>query len=760
MGKKKKAKAKNNGRQETFEKTLFKAADKLRKNMDAAEYKHIVLGLIFLKYISDSFEALHSKLVEGKGEYKGADPEDADEYRAENVFFVPPTARWSYLHSRAKLPSIGKDVDDAMTAIEKENPTLKGILPKVFARPNLDKAALGGLIDLVGNIALGDEAAKAKDILGRVYEYFLGEFANAEGKKGGQFYTPKSIVGLMVEMIEPYKGRVFDPCCGSGGMFIMSEKFIESHQGKVDDIAIYGQESNQTTYRLCRMNLAIRQIDGSQVKWNNEGSFLNDAHKDLKADFILANPPFNDSDWSGELLQKDARWKYGVPPASNANYAWLSHMIYHLSPKGIMACVLANGSLPSQTNNEGDIRKNLIENDLIDCIINLPKQLFYNTQIQACLWFISRKKTGNGDRKRSGEILFIDAGDIGYMRDRTHRDFSEDDIAKIAGTYHNWRGKDKKYEDIKGFCKSATLEEIKKRNFILAPGRYIGMKESDDDGVPFLIDINIMNQYLREQTETSKRLNREIANNLNLFYEGYDWKDIDFSSSAIMERIAQKLYHEWFVEFNFPNNNNKPYKNTGGKMIDSELGEIPEGWRAGKLREEFEIIMGQSPNGKSYNESGEGMIFFQGRAEFQERFPTIRLYTTEPKRVAEKFDVLVSVRAPVGDINVAFDKCCIGRGLAAVRGKYKSYTLYKIKSLKDAFNKFEAEGTVFGCIGKNDFSDIDVIIPEPKIAKLFEDMTSKIDERIYFNYSQIQTLSKLRVALLPKLMKGEIRVKL
>ena len=286
----------NNGRQENFEQTLFKAADKLRKNIDAAEYKHIALGLVFLKYISDSFESLHNKLIKGEGDYKGADPEDADEYRAENVFFVPQTARWSYLHSRSKLPSIGKDVDDAMEAIEKENPTLKGILPKVFARPNLDKAALGGLIDLIGNIALGDEAAKSKDILGRVYEYFLGEFANAEGKKGGQFYTPKSIVRLMVGMIEPYKGRVFDPCCGSGGMFIMSEKFVESHQGKIDDIAIHGQESNQTTYRLCRMNLAIRQIDGSLVKWNNEGSFLNDAHKDLKSDFILANPPFNDSD--------------------------------------------------------------------------------------------------------------------------------------------------------------------------------------------------------------------------------------------------------------------------------------------------------------------------------------------------------------------------------------------------------------------------------------------------------------------------------
>jgi type I restriction enzyme M protein len=504
----------SNGRTESFEKTLFKAADKLRKNIDAAEYKHIALGLVFLKYISDSFEALHNKLIEGKGDYKGADPEDADEYRAENVFFVPQTARWSYLHSRAKLPSIGKDVDDAMEAIEKENPTLKGILPKVFARPNLDKAALGGLIDLIGNIALGDEAATSKDILGRVYEYFLGEFANAEGKKGGQFYTPKSIVRLMVEMIEPYKGRVFDPCCGSGGMFVMSEKFVESHQGKIDDISIYGQESNQTTYRLCRMNLAIRQIDGSQVKWNNEGSFLNDAHKDLKADFILANPPFNDSDWSGELLAKDARWKYGIPPASNANYAWLQHMIYHLSPKGIMACVLANGSLASQTSGEGEIRKQLIENDLVDCIVGLPKQLFYNTGIPACLWFISRKKTGNHDRKRSGEILFIDAGEIGYMRDRTHRAFSEEDIAKIAGTYHNWRGKGKKYEHIKGFCKSATLAEIQKHNFVLTPGRYVGIKDEIDDGIPFEQKMKKLTAELAGQFEESAKLDKAIKKNL------------------------------------------------------------------------------------------------------------------------------------------------------------------------------------------------------------------------------------------------------
>jgi len=507
--------AKNNSpKTEQFEKTLFKAADKLRKNMDAAEYKHIVLGLIFLKYISDSFEELYAKIKDGKGDFSGANPEDPDEYRAENVFFVPPTARWSYLHSRAKLPSIGKDIDDAMEAIEKENPTLKGILPKVYARPNLDKAALGGLIDLIGNIAIGDAVAKAKDLLGRVYEYFLGEFANAEGKKGGQFYTPKSIVRLMVEMIEPYHGRVYDPCCGSGGMFIMSEKFVESHQGKVDDISIYGQESNQTTYRLCRMNLAIRGIDGSQVKWNTEGSFLNDLHKDLKADFILANPPFNDSDWSGQLLQNDPRWQFGTPPASNANYAWLQHMIYHLSPKGVMACVLANGSLSSQTNNEGEIRKRLVEADLVDCIVALPKQLFYNTGIPACLWFISRKRAGNGDRKRTGEMLFIDASELGYMEDRTHKAFADEDIAKIAGTYHEWRKKDGKYEDIKGFCKSASLEEIAKHNFVLTPGRYVGIKEEEDDGIPFEEKMKQLTAKLAEQMKKEKELDEEIKKQL------------------------------------------------------------------------------------------------------------------------------------------------------------------------------------------------------------------------------------------------------
>jgi type I restriction enzyme M protein len=389
---------KNNNNDENLEKKLWASADKLRKNMDAAEYKHVVLGLIFLKYISDAFEELHQRLLTGEGDYAGADPEDPDEYRAENVFFVPEQARWSWLLSVAKQPEIGKYVDEAMVAIEKENTTLKGVLPKVYARANLDKQGLGGLIDLIGTVAIGSAKAQSQDVLGRVYEYFLGQFALAEGRKGGQFYTPESIVRLLVEMLEPYEGRVFDPCCGSGGMFAQSEKFVEVHADLVkndskdlplfarDRISIYGQESNQTTWRLCKMNLAIRGIDASNIKWNNEGSFLNDLHPDLRADFILANPPFNDSDWSGELLREDARWKYGTPPTGNANFAWVQHFIYHLAPTGCAGFVLSNGSLSSNTGGEGDIRKRIVEDDLVDCIVMLPTQLFYNTGIPACLW--------------------------------------------------------------------------------------------------------------------------------------------------------------------------------------------------------------------------------------------------------------------------------------------------------------------------------------------------------------------------------------
>ena len=520
----------NNNKEEPLEAKLWQAADKLRKNMDAAEYKHIVLGLIFLKYISDAFEVLHAKLIEGKGDFEYADPEDPHEYTAKNVFFVPAIARWNRISANAKKieislengkkVDIGGYIDEAMESIERLNPSLKGVLPKVYARQNLDRASLGGLIDLIGTIVLGSAEAQSKDILGQVYEYFLGQFALAEGKKGGQFYTPRSVVKVLVEMLQPYEGRVFDPCCGSGGMFVQSEKFIAAHKdhyqkrsngtnpNPVDLISIYGQESNQTTWRLAKMNLAIRSIDSSNIKWNNEGSFLNDAHKDLKADFILANPPFNDSDWSGELLKDDARWKYGTPPAGNANYAWIQHFIYHLSQKGIAGFVLAKGSLTSKTNNEGEIRKSIIEAGLLDCIVNLPAKLFVNTQIPACLWFLSRQKQGRLDK-----ALFIDARNLGYLVNRRSKDFTDADIAQIADTYHQWRNGTDDYQDTPGFCKSVTLEEIRGKDYVVTPGRYVGLPEEEDD-FDFAERFSKLKTELEEQMQEEVRLNEVIRENL------------------------------------------------------------------------------------------------------------------------------------------------------------------------------------------------------------------------------------------------------
>ena len=498
---------------EPIEKQLWKAADKLRKNIDAAEYKHIVLGLIFLRYISDAFEELYCKLKKGEGEYAGADPEDRDEYKAENVFFVPPSARWSYLQSRAKLPEIGKDVDTAMDTIERDNPSLRNVLPKVFARQNLDPTNLGGLIDLVSNIALGDAKERSADVLGHVFEYFLGEFALAEGKKGGQFYTPRSVVQLLIEMLEPYKGRILDPCCGSGGMFVQSEKFVEEHQGNVNSISIYGQESNRTTWRLIKMNLAIRGIDSSQVKWNNEGSFLNDAHKDLKADYVIANPPFNDSDWSGHLLRKDGRWKYGVPPPGNANYAWIQHFIYHLAPSGNAGFVLAKGSLTSKTSGEGDIRKELVEARLVDCIVNMPPKLFLNTQIPASLWFLSRNKANGKYRNRTDEILFIEARNMGHLINRRTREFSQEDICKIADTYHDWRNPDGDYEDVKGFCNSASIDRVRKLDYVLTPGRYVGLPDEEED-FDFKERFTKLKAEFEEQLKEEAKLNKLIAENL------------------------------------------------------------------------------------------------------------------------------------------------------------------------------------------------------------------------------------------------------
>nr|WP_315207499.1 class I SAM-dependent DNA methyltransferase [uncultured Flavobacterium sp.] len=488
----------------TFEQKLFKSADKLRKNIDAAEYKHVVLGLIFLKYISESFGELYDKLK--ADEY--SDPEDRDEYLAANTFFVPKEARWSHIHSNAKLPTIGQTIDEAMEAIEKENKELKNVLPQVYGRANLDKTSLGELIDLISNTELQVENLNSKDLFGRVYEYFLGEFANAEGKKGGQFYTPKSIVKLMVEMIEPYKGRVYDPACGSGGMFVMSDTFVKEHSGNIKDITVYGQESNQTTWKLSKMNLAIRNINSKFVAWNTEGTFLKDAHPDLKADYILANPPFNQKEWGIDILQEDGRWKYGTPPDGNANYGWMQHMLYHLAPRGVMATVLSNGSLSSNTSGEGDIRKNLVENDLVECIVALPKQLFYNTGIPACIWFLRREKANH-----SREVLFIDASEMGYMKDRAHRDLDETDLEKITKTYHNWR-KNENYHNEKGFSKSTTLEEIQKHSHVLTPGRYVGIDDAEDDGISFETKINALTTTLKQQMDKEAKLNNEIVTQL------------------------------------------------------------------------------------------------------------------------------------------------------------------------------------------------------------------------------------------------------
>ncbi len=577
-----------------FEAELFKAADKLRGNMEPSDYKHVALGLIFLKYISDAFEARHAELL--KEDPKAA--EDKDEYLADNIFWVPKEARWSHLQANAKQPTIGTLIDDAMREIEKVNESLKGVLPKDYARPALNKVMLGELIDLISKIALNEGGNRSKDILGRVYEYFLGQFAGAEGKRGGEFYTPRSVVQVLVEMLEPLpdaargiQGRVYDPCCGSGGMFVQSEKFVLGHGGRIGDIAIYGQESNYTTWRLAKMNLAVRGID-SDIRWNNEGSFHKDELRDLKADFVLANPPFNISDWGGDRLREDVRWQFGAPPVGNANYAWLQHVFHHLAPNGTAGVVLANGSMSSSQSGEGDIRKRMIEEDVVDCMVALPGQLFYSTQIPACLWFLARNKSGTPSsasagegrgggklRDRRGQILFIDARQMGHLVDRTRRELSDEDVNRIADTYHAWRGESSPllvagdgtnsspppvageearrrspsegrgqgggesgysdipgsatamdggsagnagaiagqigpYQDVAGFCKSATLEEITRHGFVLTPGRYVGAAEAEADDVPFETRFAELKAKLEEQFAESARLEAEIRRNL------------------------------------------------------------------------------------------------------------------------------------------------------------------------------------------------------------------------------------------------------
>ena len=505
----------SNGANLGFEASLWAAADKLRSNMDAAEYKHVVLGLIFLKYVSDAFEEKHAKLLLETKQY--ADPEEKDEYLAENIFWVPKEGRWTYLQANAKQPGIGKLVDDAMDAIERENPSLKSVLPKQYARPALDKQRLGELIDLIGTIGLGDKDSRSKDVLGRVYEYFLSQFASAEGKKGGQFYTPRCIVKLLAEMLAPYKGRVFDPCCGSGGMFVQSEKFIEAHGSKIGSIAIYGQESNATTWRLAKMNLAIRGIEGDLGK-EPADSFHRDLHPDLKADYVLANPPFNDSDWGGERLLEDPRWKYGVPPKGNANFAWVQHFIHHLAPTGMAGFVLANGSLSSNQSGEGEIRKNIVKADLVDCVIALPQQLFYSTPIPACLWFLARDKGDTRFRDRHNEILFIDVRKMGMMTDRVHRELTNDEIGRIAATYHAWRGNSgsESYTDVKGFCRRVRIEDVDDNGYMLTPGRYIGAEDEESDEEPFEQRMNRLASQLDKQLAESERLEGEIKKSLRM----------------------------------------------------------------------------------------------------------------------------------------------------------------------------------------------------------------------------------------------------
>lgn len=504
---------KNNGAVIGHEAELWDMANALRGSMDASEYKHVVLGLIFLKYVSDAFEEKYAFLK--SKESKGYDPEDPDEYRAENIFWVPRESRWSQLQNHARQPTIGKIVDDAMDAIERENPSLRNVLPKDYAREALDKQRLGQVIDLIGNIKVGDENARSRDVLGRIYEYFLSRFASAEKKRGGEFYTPRCIVKLLVEMLEPYRGRVYDPCCGSSGMFVQSVEFIRAHatgngnggktpRGAKADIAIYGQELNYTTWRLAKMNLAIRGIEG-QISQGD--CFHDDQHSGLKADFILANPPFNIKDWGGKRLTDDKRWKYGIPPKGNANFAWVQHIVHHLSPTGTAGFVLANGSMSSSQSEESTIRRGLIEADLVDCMVALPGQLFYSTPIPACLWFLARDRSNGKFRDRRGEILFIDARKLGHMVDRTHRDFAKEDIARIVGTYHAWHSKEKNgYADVPGFCKSTSLDEVGRHGGILVPGRYVEWEVPKEDDEPFEQKMDRLVAQLYEQQAESAKL--------------------------------------------------------------------------------------------------------------------------------------------------------------------------------------------------------------------------------------------------------------
>lgn len=720
-----------------FEAQLFKAADKLRKNIDAAEYKNVALGLIFLKYISESFQELYDKLA--KDEF--SDPEDRDEYKAENIFFVPEQARWKNLQAKAKLPTIGQELDDAMEAIEKENPELRNVLPKVFGKPNLDKTSLGSLIDLISNTELKATSENSKDLFGRVYEYFLGEFANAEGKKWGQFYTPKSIVKLMVEMIEPYKWRVYDPACGSGGMFVMSEKFVQEHQGNIKDITIYGQESNQTTWKLSKMNLAIRNINSQFVAWNTEWSFLKDAHPDLKADYILANPPFNQSDWGQEILQDDARRKYGIPPAGNANFAWMQHMLYHLAPHGVMATVLANWSLSSDTLSEGEIRKNLIKSNLVDCIIGLPEKLFYNTGISATIWILKKEKKNN-------KILFIDASKMGFMKDNIHRDLSNEEILQIVKTYKSWKN-NSEYSDIKGFCKSVNMSDIEKRDFVLTPSRFVGIDQSNNIEIPFKESMKRINEQINSNHKLEIELNEKISTNLNQILPIYNWDNLSFSSNSILEKIIENIFIEWFINFNFPGNS--------GELYESELGSIPKDWKIGKLENIVDFIIdnrGKTPpvvekiTQDSIPLIEVNAIVGKNRTiNINECKKYVDLETYNNwfrKGHPEKGDVLISTVGSIWQIAQVFDeKISIAQNIIALRYKGFGNYLYELLKIKQKEILSINISSVQPSIKVPHLLSIDIIIPPTDLLKMFENIINPLTTKIAYNNSQEYLLKQL-----------------
>jgi type I restriction enzyme M protein len=713
-----------------FEDKLWKAADKLRNNMDAAEYKHVVLGLIFLKYISDKFSDIYMKLQNEEH----ADPEDPEEYKAENAFWVPKEARWEFIQSKAKMPEIGKIIDTAMDLIEAENEPLKGVLPKSYNRPTLDKKRLGELVDLIGTIALNEDGSK--DVLGRVYEYFLGLFASAEGKKGGQFYTPRCVVKLLVDILEPFKGRIFDPCCGSGGMFVQSEKFIKAHGGTIGDLSIYGQESNPTTWKLAKMNMAIRGID---AKISSGDSFHENQHKDLKADYILANPPFNDSDWNGHLIVDDMRWKFGVPPKGNANFAWVQHFIHHLSPKGRAGFVLANVSLSSTSSGEDKIRKRIIEDDLVDCIITLPERLFYNTGIPACLWFINR------DKKRKGEILLINAKHIGKLISRKHRDIDDKTIREISNIYHDWEKNDINFNNKIGFYKSVKNEEVLSFKSKLLPGLHVGLENVENQDI---LDLKHIKNKLLDVSEKSKDVEKEIKEKLKKYGEN-ELLDAPFISipNSMIQEILQSIYEKWFVDFNFPNNENLPYKDNSGKFKETALGRIPENWNLGNFRDIAKIKTNSISNEKKnvYN-----------KYVALEDIPRKRLFLSQISSVDavnssiicfKKGDILFgSMRPYFHKVTVATFDGITRTTTFVIEPKDADFRNYLLMLCFDEntvnFADITSEGSTIPYAVFENLERMPTIIPDEETAKKFNDLansllkkaTINIDENLSLNY--------------------------